>query len=113
MPELTSCNRRNQVSTCSGDCLRTTQVVRIIIVVPSSIPISGERTMKAAILPMAGADQSLEAQGGQRGADEPPGEGVRGGRRQFPTTRSTSFHKIAPNKAAKMTMRTVGRPLRL
>ena len=52
MAAETSCSLRNQVSTLAGVNLCTIQVVATIMVMPSTMPMSGESTMNIEILRM-------------------------------------------------------------
>src|SRR5947208_5634522 len=109
MPEETSCRRRNHLSTWEGTRRWTIQVATIMTMLPSANPISGESTMKTAILRMPSATNPSTPSAGSVAPMRPPASACdeEEGRPHHQVRR---FQRMAPTSAAKMTVSTIAVP---
>src|SRR5512133_250080 len=104
-----SCRRRNQRSTRAGVFWRTAQAVSTIMIEPSRKPISGESTMKAAILRMPLGMSPARPSEGRVAPIIPPASAC-DEEEGSPQTQVSRFQTMAPIRAAKTTVRTSGVP---
>src|SRR2546422_2407737 len=109
MPEETSCRRRNHLSTWEGTRRWTIQVATIMTMLPSANPISGESTMKTAILRIPSATSPSTPSAGSVAPMRPPASACdeEEGRPHHQVRR---FQRMAPTSAAKMTVSTIAGP---
>ena len=104
-----SWSRRNQRSTLAGVKPRTSQAVSTIMVVPRTMPMSGESTMKAEILAMPEPIRPDTPSAGRVAPIMPPASACEE-EEGSPHSQVSRFQTMAPTSAAKITTSTMVSP---